>query len=162
MNVDHESLAVDVRNLEKESFVQSESQAIDGGKVHTVVQGWGHAEQATHFLHTEDSWEPIFGLRSNEVEELPIAFQNMEVEEADAAVADAHGGGREVIDVFAMQNVVLELGFGDEVWGFALELRQQAHLADRRLLSAFTLAPELKSGDHLLAQWCHEISPFMS
>jgi hypothetical protein len=77
MNVDHASLAVDVRNLETESFVQSESQAIDGGKVHTVVQGGGHAEHATHFLHTEDSWEPVCGLRSNEVEELPIAFQNV-------------------------------------------------------------------------------------
>jgi hypothetical protein len=80
MHVDHESLAVDIRNLEKESFVQSESQALDGGKVHTVVQGCGHAEQATHFLHTEDSWEPVFGLSSNEVEELPIALQNVEVD----------------------------------------------------------------------------------
>src|SRR5712691_3009164 len=116
MHVDHESLAVDVRHLEKEAFVQSESQARDGGKVNTVVQGCGHTEQATHCLHTEDSWKPVFGLRSNEVEELPIALQNVEVEEADAAVADAHGGWRELIDVFAMQNVLLELGFGDEVW----------------------------------------------
>lgn len=77
MNVAHASLAVDVRNLEKEACVQSESQAIDGGKVHTVVQGGGHAEQATYFLHTEESWEPVFGLSSNEVEELPITFQNV-------------------------------------------------------------------------------------
>jgi hypothetical protein len=77
MHVDHESLAVDVRHWEKESFVQSESQAIDGGKVHTVVQGGGHAEQATYCLHTEESWEPVCGLSSNEVEELPITFQNV-------------------------------------------------------------------------------------
>jgi len=92
MHVDHESWAVDVRNWEQESCVPSESQALDGGKVHTVVPGGGHAEQATYFLHTEDSWEPVCGLRSHEVEELPIAFQNVEGEEADAAVADTHGG----------------------------------------------------------------------
>jgi hypothetical protein len=116
MPVDHEALAVDVRHWEKESCVQSESQARDGGKVHTVMQGWGHAEQATHFLHTEESWEPVCGLRSHEVEELPSALQNVEGEEAEAAVADAYGGWCELIDVFAMQNVVLELGFGDAVW----------------------------------------------
>jgi hypothetical protein len=116
MHVDHESLAVDVRHVEKESFVQSESQARDGGAIHTVVQGRGHAEQATHFLHTEDGWEPVFGLSSNEVEDLPVALQNVQGEESNAARADAHGGWREVIDVFAMQHVLLELGFGDEVW----------------------------------------------
>jgi hypothetical protein len=77
MHVDHESLAVDVRHVEKESFVQSESQARDGGAIHTVVQGRGHAEQATHFLHTEDGWEPVCGLSANEVEELPSALQNV-------------------------------------------------------------------------------------
>jgi len=116
MHVDQESVAVEVRKVEKESVVPSESHARDGGAVHTVGQGGGHAEQATHFWHTADGWEPVGGLRSHEVEDLPIALQNVEGEEADAAGADAHGGWRELIDVWAMQNVLLELGCGDEVW----------------------------------------------
>ena len=51
--------------------------ARDGGKVHTVVQGGGHAEQATDFLPTEESWEPVGGLSAHEVEALPSAFQNV-------------------------------------------------------------------------------------
>lgn len=162
MHVDHEALAVDVSNVEKEAFVQSESQARDGGKGHTVGHGGGHAEHATHCLHTEESWEPVCGWSSHEVEELPSAFQNVEGEEADAARAEAHGGWREVIDVWARQHGVLERGCGEEVGCCAIELRQQAHLADIRLLRAFTLATALKSGDHVLAQWGHEISPCMS
>jgi hypothetical protein len=76
MHVAHASLAVDGRNWAQESFVQSESQARDGGKVHTGVQGGGHAEQATDFLHTEESGEPVCGWSSHEGEELPSTFQN--------------------------------------------------------------------------------------
>jgi hypothetical protein len=115
MHVDHASWAVDGSNVAQESCVPSASQALDGGKGPTVVPGCGQAEQATHVLPTEESWEPVCGLRSHEVEALPIARQNVEGEEAEAARADAHGGGREVIDVCAMQHVVRELGFGDEV-----------------------------------------------
>ena len=115
MHVDHESLAVDVSNVEQESFVQSESQALDSGEVHTVMQGRGPAEQAPHFLHTEDGWEPVCGWSAHEVEELPVALQNVQGEEADAAGADTHGGWREVSAVCAMQNIVLKLRCGDEV-----------------------------------------------
>jgi hypothetical protein len=116
MHVDYESLAIDVRKVAKESCVQSESQARDAGAGHTVAQGGGQAEQATHFLPTEDGWEPVCGLRSNEVEALPVTLQNVQGEESDATGADAHGVWCELIDVFAMQNVVLDLGFGDEMW----------------------------------------------
>jgi hypothetical protein len=76
MHVAHASLAVDGRNWAQEFFVQSESQARDGGKVHTGVQGGGHAEQATNFLHTKESGEPVCGWSSHEGEELPSTFQN--------------------------------------------------------------------------------------
>jgi len=41
----------------------------------------------------------------------------------------------------------------------SLELRQQARLAARRVLGAFARATALQSGDHVLAQWCHQTSP---
>ena len=116
MHVDQESLAIDVSDVGKESVVQSASQARDCGKGHPVVPGWGQAEQATPFVHTVESGEPVCGLRALEVEELPSAFQHVEGEEAGAAGAEAHGGWREVIDVFVMPPVLLELGCGAEGW----------------------------------------------
>jgi hypothetical protein len=49
-----------------------------------------------------------------------------------------------------MQDVVLQLLFGDEIRGLTIELSQEPHLTDIGLLSAFALATELQSGDHLL------------
>jgi hypothetical protein len=43
-----------------------------------------------------------------------------------------------------------------------VELSQQADFPDIRFLSPFALATELKSGNHLLTQWGHEMSPFVS
>jgi hypothetical protein len=161
MPVAHASWAVAVSNGEQASCVPSASHARDGGKGHTVVPGCGQAEQATHCLPTEESWEPVCGLRSHEVEALPIARQNVEGAEADAARAEAPGGGREVLDVCAMQHVVLELGVGDAGWGLAIALRQQAPLADRRWLRACTRATALQRGAHVLAPWGHDTSPFV-
>ena len=42
------------------------------------------------------------------------------------------------------------------------ELREQADFPDRGLLGTLTLAAELESRDHLLTQWGHERSPFLS
>ena len=87
---------------------------------------------------------------------MPVAFEDMLVEESDAAVADAHGRRGEVINVFTVQEVVLKLGFGEQIRGFAKELSEQADLSDISLLGTLSLTAELKRGDHLLTQWSHE------
>ena len=48
-------------------------------------------------------------------EYLPVTLQDVLEEESDGAVADAHGVWRESIDVFSMQEVLLELVLGDEM-----------------------------------------------
>jgi len=124
------------------------------------VQGGGRREEPPDLLHTEDGGEPVCGLRANERQGVPVPLEDVLREEADATGADAHGGWGEAVDVFSMQEVGLKLLFGEQVGRFAIKLSQQAHLADIGLLSALTLATKLKSGDHLLAQWCHQGSPF--
>ena len=97
----------------------------------------------------------------HERQRVPSTLEDVLVEEADTAVADAHGRGGEAIDVFAVQKVVLKLLFGDQVWRCAIELSQQADLTDIGFLSPFALATELKRGDHVVTQWGHERSPFL-
>ena len=93
---------------------------------------------------------------------MPIALKDMLVEKPHAAVADTHGRRSKVVNVLSVQEVVRKLGFGDQVWGFAIELREQADFPDISLLSSFAFATELKRGNHLLTKWGHEISPFVS
>jgi hypothetical protein len=91
---------------------------------------------------------------------MPVALQDVLIEEADAAVADTHGRGGEAIDIFAVQEVVLQLLFRDAVGGFVVELGQQANFPDIGFLSPFALTTELESRNHVLTQGSHTMSFF--
>ena len=161
VDMDLEALAIDVGDLQGEGFMEPESQAVDGGEVDLVVEGGGGGKEPPDLLNTEDGWETMCGLRANERQGVPVALEDVLIEEADATVADAHGRWGEAVDVFPVQEVVLKLLFRDEVGGFVLELRQQADFTDIGFLGPFAFATELKCRNHLLTQWAHEISPFV-
>ena len=57
----------------------------------------------------------VGGLRAQECEGVPVTLEDVLIEEADTAVADAHGRWGEAIDVFAVQEVALQLLFRDAV-----------------------------------------------
>jgi hypothetical protein len=160
--MDLEALAIDVRDLQGEGFMEPESQAVDGGEVDLVVQGSGGREESPDFLHTQDGWETVGGGRAHEREGVPIAFEDVLREEADTAVADTHGRWGEAIDVFPVQEIALKILFGEQGGRFAIELSQQADFADVGFLSAFAFATELESRNHVLTQCSHEMSPSMS
>src|SRR5215510_1710390 len=159
--MDLETLAIDVGDLKEEAFVEPEAQAIDGGEVRLVMEGGGGREESLDLFPTEDGGEPVGGLHAQEREGVPVALEDVLVEEADAAVADAHGRGGEAIDVFPMQDIALQLLFRDAVGGCVVELGQQADFPDLGCLRPFALATEVESRNHVLTQGAHEISPFV-
>ena len=92
---------------------------------------------------------------------MPVSLEDVFVEEANAAIADAHGIGGPVIDVLAVEEIVLEFLLGDQIGGFAIELGEHANGAGVGLLSPFPLAIELKSLDRSVIPLClHDTSPF--
>ena len=52
---------------------------------------------------------------------MPVALEDVLVEEADAAVGEAHKSGGEAVDVFAVQEVALQLLFRDAVRRFMVD-----------------------------------------
>src|SRR5262245_50392908 len=161
MDMDLEARTIDVRDLEEEGFMEPEAQALDGGAGDLVVQGGGRLQEPLDLLYTEDGGETVGGLRTEECEGVPVTFEDVLIEEADAAVADAHRCWGEAVDILAVQEVMLEFLFRDAVRGFVVELGQQADFPDIGCLSPFTLAAELQGGNHVLTQWSHKISPFV-
>jgi hypothetical protein len=161
VDMDLETWAIDVGDLQEEGFVESESQAIDGGAVDLVVQGGSGPQEALDLLHTEHGGETVRDLRANEREGVPIAFEDVLREEAEATGAEAHGRGGEAVDVVAVQEGVLQLLFRNPVGGFVVELGQQADFPNRGFLSPFALAAEVEGRKHVLTQGAHEISPFV-
>jgi hypothetical protein len=156
-----ETWAIEVGDLQEEGCVESESQAIDGGDVDVVGQGGSGRQEALDRLHTEHGGETARDLRAHEREGVPIAFEDVLIEEAEAAIADTHGRGGEAVDVFAVQEVVLQLLCGDAVGGCVVELGQQADFSDIGCLRPFAFAAEVESRDHLLTQRAHVVSPFV-
>jgi hypothetical protein len=162
MDRDDHTLRVNVGNLKGEGFVEPESQAVDGGEGALIVQGCGGSAESPDLLDAEDGRKTVFGLGAKEWQRMPVACEDMLGEESDAAGAEAHGRRGEVVNVFTVQEGVLKLGFGDQIRGFAKALSEQADLSDISLLGTLSLTAELKRGDHLLTQWSHETSPFLS
>jgi hypothetical protein len=160
--MDLETWAIDVGDLQEEGFVESESQAIDSGEVDLVVQGGSGRQESLDLLHTEDGGETVCGLCTKEREGVSVTFQDMLGEEADTTGAETHGSRGEAVDVFAVQEGVLKLLFGEQVGRCAIELRPQVDLTDRGVLSTLSFATELQRGNPVLAQWGHERSPFVS
>ena len=92
---------------------------------------------------------------------MPVSLEDVFEEEANAAIADAHGIGRPVINVLAVKEIVLEFLLGDQIGGFTIELGQHADGAGVGLLSSFPFAVELKSLDRSVIPLClHDTSPF--
>jgi hypothetical protein len=162
VDMDLETRAIDVGDLQEEGFVESESEAIDSREVDVVVQGGGRREESLDLLHTQDGGEPVGSLGTQQRQRGPVTRQDVLREEADATVTDAHGRWGQAIDVFAVQEGALQLLFRAAVGGCVVELREQADFPDIGLLGTLALAAELQCSNHLLTQWGHERSPFVS
>ncbi len=161
VDMDHHAGGIDIGDFEVETFVKSQATGVDGGKIGIVLEGFDQGKNASDLLTAENGRESSLILGSEDSEDVPIALEDVFIAEAYAAIADAHGIGRPVIDVFAVEEVVLEFLLGDQVGGFAIELGEHANGAGVGLLSPFPFAIELKSLDRSVIPLClHDTSPF--
>jgi len=159
--MDHHAVAVDIGDFEMESFVKPQSTRIDGGEIGIVLEGFDPGKNTSDFLNTENGGKASFGLGTENSKDVPVSLEDVFVEEANPAIADPHGIGRPVINVFALEEIVLEFLLGDEIGGFAIELGEHADGAGVGLLSPFPFAVELKSLDRSVIPLClHDTSPF--
>ena len=90
---------------------------------------------------------------------MPVARQYMDIEKTNAAVTDAHRLGRPAVDVFTLEEVLLELGFGDQIGGFVIILREHPHRASVGFLGGLSFSIELQDGDHPWIPIVHKRSP---
>jgi len=159
MAMDLEALAIHGGDLQEEGVLEPEAQARDSGEGDLMMEGSGRVQEPPDLLHTEDGGKTVGGVRAQERESMPVAMEDVLREEADAAGADAHGGGSEAVDVLPVQAIVLEFWCSDAVRRCVVELRQQPDCTDRGVLGPFALTTELKRRYHVLTSWGHVISP---
>jgi hypothetical protein len=66
VDMDLEALAIEVRDLQGEGFLEPEAQAVDGGEGDLVVPGGSGGKEPPDLLHTEDGGETVCRLRAQE------------------------------------------------------------------------------------------------
>jgi len=64
MDLDLEALAIDVRDLEGEGFMEPEAHARDGGEGDLVVERGGGRQEPSDLLHTQHGGETVCGWRT--------------------------------------------------------------------------------------------------
>jgi hypothetical protein len=161
VDMDHHAGGVDIGDFEMESFVKSEAAGVYGGEIGIVLEGFDAGQNASDFFHAKDGRKSAFGLGSEDSEDVPVALEDMLVEEAYPAIADAHSIGRPFIRVFPVEEIVLKFLLANEIGGLAVELDEHAQGPGIGLLRAFPFAVELKGLDHSVIPLClHDTSPF--
>jgi hypothetical protein len=162
VDLDLETRSIKVGDLQEESFMEPEAQTIDRGAGDLVVQGGGRLEEPPDLRHTADGGETACGLRTEECQGVPVAWEDVLREAAEATGAEAHGRWGEAVDVFAVQEGALQLRCSEAVGGGVVALREQAAFPDRGRWGTRALAAEWQRRNHVWTQWGHERSPFMS
>lgn len=104
----------------------------------------------------------MFRLGAKDIEDMPVVLQDIGVIKPDAAVTDAHGLGRPMIDIFSMEEVVLQFLFADQLRRLIVKLPEHADCSDVSFLGSFTFSVKLEGLDHFLGPICrHRLSPFV-
>lgn len=161
VDMDHHAGGIDIGDFEVETFMESQAAGIDGGKIGVILEGFDLGKNGSDFFNAKNGRESSLILGSEDSEDVPVSLEDVFVEEANSAIADPHGIGRPVINVFPLEEIVLEFLLGDQIGGFGIELGEHADRAGVGLLSAFPLAIELKSLDRSVIPLClHDTSPF--
>ncbi len=161
VDMDHHAGGIDIGDFEVKTFMESQAAGIDGGKIGVILEGFDLGKNGSDFFTAENGMEATFGLGTEDSEDVPVSLEEVFVEEAYAAIGDAHGIGGPVINVFAVKEIVLKFLLGDQIGGFGVELGEHADGAGIGLLSPFAFAIELKSLDRSVIPLClHDTSPF--
>ena len=82
---------IDIVDFEVETFMESQAAGIDSGKIGVVLEGFDLGQNASGFFHAKNGGESSFGLGAEDSEDVPVALEDVFVEEANPAIADAHG-----------------------------------------------------------------------
>jgi len=161
VDMDHHAGGIDIGDFEMETFVESQTAGIDGGKIGVILEGFDLSKNGSDFFTAENGRKASFGLGTEDSENVPIALEDVFEKEANPAIADPHGIGGPVIDVLSVEEIFLEFLLSDQIGRFAVEPGEHANGASVGLLSPFSFAVELKSLDRSVIPLClHDTSPF--
>jgi hypothetical protein len=150
--MDHHPGAVDVADLEVESFGEPKSQRVDGLEIDAIVVGADGGDELTDLIDGEDIGESLLPEDAEPLEGGPIAWAGVRIEELDTTISDAEGSGGELAVVLEVEEVVAELRLGEAVGGCVEVVGELPDGTDISVLGALAQAGELEILEHALTE----------
>src|SRR4030042_1504317 len=93
VDMDHHAGGIDIGDFEVETFMESQAAGIDGGKIGVIRECFDLGKNGSDFFNAKNGRESSLILGSEDSEDVPVSLEDVFVEEADSAIADAHGIG---------------------------------------------------------------------
>jgi len=84
--MNHHSVLVDVGYLQMQALMKPEATGIDSSQVGIIMEGFNVFQNLVNFVFTEHGRESMFALGFEDIEDMPIVFKDICVEETDAAI----------------------------------------------------------------------------
>jgi hypothetical protein len=150
--VNEHAAAVNVTQLQDESFLEPQAQRVNGPEEGSAVRSPDGVEEPVHLVDALDVGQRLVLWDAKLQECGPLSRHGVRVEELDAAVGDLESAGRERAVVLQVQEVVTDLRLGELVRRLMEVRGQLPHGTDVGFLGAFAAACELEVLDHPLAE----------
>jgi len=112
VNVQAQTLSIDIADLQLHGLAQTQTTGIDGGKEDAVKGGPEAAEQLADFCPTHHRWNFVFVSWSRQPENRPGALQGVLIEEFDGAESNGGVGARDLALVGEEEKVLANLFLG--------------------------------------------------
>jgi hypothetical protein len=93
VDMNHHAGRVDIGDFEVETFVESQAAGIDGGEIGVILEGFDLGQEASDFFPAENGRKSPFGLSSQDAEDVPVALEDVFIEETNPAIAVPHSIG---------------------------------------------------------------------
>ena len=156
MDMDLHSLAVDIGYLEKETFLEPQSEGIHREKVRVVMKCSYFRKNSENLLPAQDAGQAFFRLSFEKFEDVPVFFQDIQIEKLDSAIAYFQRARRPFIFIAPMEKIVFQLLFGDLSRFLAVKFDQLAHGSGIHMLSGVASPAELECPDGFRIPLCFD------
>jgi len=126
-DVQQEAIAVDVGDLQVQSFLQTQPTGIDGAQADPIMHPADTSQNTAYFAYTEHDRQFLLPGRAHKIEGLPFPTQGVLEEKLDPAQVDGAGTACSMFFVLEIQKVLPQFFFVDLVRGFVIVPGQLAN-----------------------------------
>jgi len=117
-DVQQEAVAVDVGDLQVQSFLQAQPTSIDRVQAGSVVLAAYAPQDTAHFGYAEHNWQFLLPGWAHQLEGFPFPAQSILEEELDPAQGKRTGAACSMFFVLEEQKILTQFFFVDLVWRF--------------------------------------------